>query len=140
MIGFLLDTCALSEALKVTPNAGYARWLASVDPRATFLSVLTLGEIRKGVDLLATSRKKAAIEAWLASTLPAQFAGRILMLDEGIANRWGRLCAGAKRSGIPLSPIDSLIGATALHHNLSVVTNNDKHFVPAAVATTNPWT
>lgn len=140
MSGFLLDTCAISEGMKRRPNAGLSGWLGSVEVAQVHLSVVTLGELRKGIETLEDRRKAASLEAWLTSALPAQFAGRIVLIDADVADRWGRLVASLKRKRITLSPIDSLIAATALHHNLSLVTRNERDFKDAGVAITNPWT
>ena len=113
--------------------------MKAVDPSRVYLSVVTLGELRKGIELLADRAKATALESWLTADVRDQFAGRILSFDADVADRWGRLIASAQGSGIVLSPIDSLIAATALHHNLSLVTRNDKHFRGAGVSITNPW-
>lgn len=140
MSGFLLDTCAISEGTKPRPDAGLSAWLKSVEPSQAYLSVVTLGELRKGIEVLEDHAKAARLQAWLTSALPSQFAGRVLPFDAGVADRWGRLVASLQRNGITLSPIDSLIAATALHHDLSVVTRNENDFVNAGVSITNPWT
>lgn len=140
MSGFLLDTNAISESAKPAPNAGFAAWIKSAEPSQVYLSVVTLGELRKDVELLADRSRAAKLEAWLTSSLAAEFAGRILPFDADVADRWGRLIATLKPRGITLSPIDSLIAATALQHNLSLVTRNEKDFKSAGVSITNPWT
>jgi predicted nucleic acid-binding protein len=137
--GFLLDTCAISEGTKSNPEAGAAAWLKAVNPSDVYLSVVTLGELRKGIELLRDRVRAARLEAWLTSAVPVQFAHRILAFDVDVADRWGRLIAALQRKGVNLSPIDSLIAATALHHNLSLVTRNEKDFKKAGVSITNPW-
>lgn len=139
MSGFLLDTCAISDSTKPKPDVDLIAWLKSVDPSRVYLSVFTLGELRKGIDLLGDRAKAAVLESWLTSAIPEQFAGRILDFDADVADRWGRLLATLKPRGVSLSPIDSLIAATALHYNLSVVTRNDKDFKNAGVPITKPW-
>lgn len=139
MSGFLLDTCAISEGTKPKPDSGAADWLRTENPSDVYLSVVTLGELRKGIELLGDRIRAARLEAWLTSAVPAQFAHRILAFDADVADRWGRLIATLQRKGVSLSPIDSLIAATALHHNLSLVTRNEKDFKKAGVSITNPW-
>ena len=140
MSGFLLDTCAISEGTRPKPDTGLTAWLKGVDPSQVYLSVITLGELRKGIEVLEDRAKAANLEAWLASALPSQFASRILSFDADVADRWGRLIASLRVKGLTPSPIDSLIAATALHHNLSLVTRNEKDFRNAGVSITNPWT
>ena len=139
MSGFLLDTCAISEAMKKRRDAGYARWMSAVDPSRLFLSVITLGEIRRGIALLTDRRKAAGLEAWLLSLLPAYFSQRMLPVDADVADRWGRLGAALGSRGRGGSPVDELIAATALHYDLGIVTRNERHFVHTGVAITNPW-
>ena len=110
-----------------------------VDPTNVYLSVVTLGELRAGIELLKDKSRAAALESWLTSDLPARFIGRILPFDADVADRWGRLVAAGKARHITYSPIDSVIAATALHYNLSVVTRNGKDFDRTGVSITNPW-
>ena len=98
-------------------------WFASRRSRALFLSVLTLGEIRKGVENVPDSERRLKLLDWLEIELSAYFSGRIPSVDALVADRWGRLQAEAKR---PLSAVDSLLAATALHHQLRLVTRNEK--------------
>ena len=139
MSGFLLDTCAISESTRPKPDPGFSEWMSSVDAAHVYLSVVTLGELRKGVELLTGRVRAARCESWLTTELPAQFPGRVLSFDAEVADRWGRLIASLKPKSITLSPIDSFIAATALHHNLSLVTRNDKDFINAGVSITKPW-
>lgn len=139
MNGFLLDTCAISEAVCRNPDRGFTAWLRDADAARIYLSVISLGEIRKGIDLLADRHKKAALEVWLTSDLMARFAGRILTFDSSVADRWWRLIAGSAKRGRTVPAIDSLLAATAIHHNLSVVTRNERDFAFTDVSLTNPW-
>lgn len=140
MNGFLLDTCAISEVARRKPDPGFSAWLRDADAAHVYLSVISLGEIRKGVELLADRHKKAALESWLTSDLTTRFAGRVLMLDSGVADRWGRLTALSAKRGRTAPAMDSLLAATALHYNLSVVTRNERDFAFTDVSITNPWT
>jgi toxin FitB len=136
--GFLLDTNIISELVRPRPAPEVRDWVAATDESLLFLSVLTLGEIRKGVTSLRDETRRAVLEVWLASDLALRFAGRILVIDEAVADRWGRLSAqtGPKR---PLPVIGGLLAATALHHNLTLVTRNTKDVVATGVPMINPW-
>jgi predicted nucleic acid-binding protein len=134
-----MDTCAVSDATKPHPDAGLAGWLKSVEPAHVYISVITLGEIRKGIECCSESAKKAALEAWLTNAVAQEFAGRVLSFDAEVADRWGRLVGALHQGGITAGAIDSLIAATALEHNLSVVTRNEKNFKPMGISITNPW-
>jgi predicted nucleic acid-binding protein len=104
-----------------------------------YLSVLTLGEIRKGAAALPQSRRRTYLESWLESDLQVRFSGRILAIDNAVADRWGWLTAEAERKGKPLSAIDGLLAATALHHNLTIVSRNISDFTSTQVPVLNPW-
>ena len=104
-----------------------------------YLSVLTLGEIRKGLAGLPQGKRRTSLETWLEIELGARFAGRILPIDVSVADRWGLLAANAKKEGKTLSTIDGLLAATALHHNLTVVSRNDSGFADTQVQVLNPW-
>ncbi len=138
MSGFLLDTNVISELVRPRPEPKVRAWTAATDETLLYLSVLTLGEIRKGIASLADSARRVALEAWLSADLSVRFAGRILSIDEAVADRWGRLSA---RSGstLPLPVIDGLLAATALHHNLTLVTRNVEDVAPTGVSLFNPW-
>lgn len=104
-----------------------------------FLSVLTIGEIRKGISSLPSGNRRALLESWLGNDLVMRFTDRILSIDFGIAERWGLLSAQAKLSGVLLPVIDSLLAATALHHNLTFVTRNTSDVKLAGLGVFNPW-
>jgi toxin FitB len=139
MSGFLLDTNCISEALRVHPEPRVMAWIEAADESMLYLSVLTLGEIRKGVATLPYSKRRIRLEAWLEVELRARFSGRILSIGPEVADRWGLLAAGSKAKGKSLSTIDGLLAATAVHHNLAIVSRNVGDFsnVPAAIV--NPW-
>jgi toxin FitB len=136
---YLLDTNAISEWVRPQPDPGIARWLDEIDEDRTYLSVITLGEIRKGVDRLAGGRRRDRLEQWLAIELPDRFGERMLPVDVAIANEWGRLLASAERAGRPVDAVDALIAATAEMHDLKVVTRNVAHFQYLGVAVISPW-
>ena len=135
-MSFLVDTCALSELVKPTPSRDVCDWFDAAVPDVLFVSVLTLGEIRKGVEKLEDSRRRARIATWLETALPAWFEDRVLPVDAGVADEWGRLTA---RLPSPIPTIDSLIAATAIRHRLAIVTRNESDFETAGVDILNPW-
>jgi predicted nucleic acid-binding protein len=137
--GFLLDTNIISELVKPKPEANVTEWIENTDESRLYLSVLTLGEIRSGIAALPQSRRRATLEAWLDKNLRARFAGRILVIDQEVADRWGLLTAAARNSGIVLPVIDGLLAATALEHNLTLVTRNTGQIPSRGVAVFNPW-
>jgi predicted nucleic acid-binding protein len=139
MSGFLLDTNCISEVVRSKPERRVLEWFASVNENLLYLSVLTLGEIRKGVAGLPQSKRRTNLETWLEVELGSRFSGRILSVDAAIADRWGLLAAEAKLKGKPLSAIDGLLAATALHHNLTIVSRNLSDFANARAAVLNPW-
>lgn len=139
MSGFLLDTNVISELVRARPEPRVTAWIEATNESLLYLSVLTLGEIRKGIASLRSSPRRVVLEAWLASDLALRFANRILPVDESVADRWGRLAAESAVEGSPLSVIDGLLAATALHHNLTLVSRNVKDFATAGVPLFNPW-
>jgi toxin FitB len=139
MSGFLLDTNCVSELVRVKPEPRVIDWMEATDEGMLYLSVLTLGEIRKGLAGLAQSKRRTHLETWLEVELQARFSGRILAIDAPVADRWGLLSARAKSTGSPLPIIDGLLAATALHYNLTVVTRNASDFANAQVQVLNPW-
>ncbi len=139
MSGFLLDTNIISELRTPRPEPRVLAWMEAADESLLYLSVLTLGEIRRGAALLAQGKRRTQLEIWLEVELRARFAGRIVPIDAAIADRWGLITAEAKRKGIALPVIDSLLAATALHHNLTVVSRNATDFISTQVQVLNPW-
>lgn len=139
MSGFLLDTNCISELVRMKPEPIVMAWMEAADETLLYLSVLTLGEIRKGLAVLPQGRRRTRLETWLEVDLRARFSGRILPIDAGIADRWGLLAANAKRVGKTLSAIDGLLAATALHHNLTIVSRNVSDFADTGAQVLNPW-
>ena len=139
MNGYLLDTNCISELVRLKPEPRVMAWMQAAEETLLYLSVLTLGEIRKGVAGLPQSKRRTHLETWLNTELRARFAGKILPIDVAIADRWGLLAATAKRDGKTLSTIDGLLAATALHHNLTVVSRDDSDFEDTRVQVLNPW-
>ena len=141
MTGFLLDTNVISEFARPDnkPDQRVKQWLETADPDSLHASVLTFGEIRRGIEKLAPGKRRTHLETWLEKDLHEWFENRLLVIDEAIANRWGLLAAAAQGSGRPLAIIDGLLSATAMEHKLTVVTRNSTDFRKAGVAILNPW-
>ena len=139
MSGFLLDTNIISELVKPRPESGVTAWIEGTDESLLYLSVLTLGEIRRGIAALPQSRRRAALGAWLDKDLRARFDGRILIIDHEVADRWGLLSAAARNKDIALPVIDGLLAATAWEHNLTLVTRDTGQIPTMGVAVFNPW-
>jgi predicted nucleic acid-binding protein len=141
MSGFLLDTNVISEFARPDskPDQRVRQWLETADPNSLFASVLTFGEIRRGIEKLAPGKRRTDLESWLKVDLHQWFEHRLLGIDEAIANRWGLIAAAAQRAGRPLAVIDGLLSATALEHKLTIVTRNSTDFVVTSVPILNPW-
>ena len=135
-MSYLFDTNVLSELRRKQPNKGVSAWFAQRPASSLYLSVLTLGELRKGIDGVQDDVRKLALSDWLQNELSLFFLGRILSIDEQVADRWGQLVAAAGR---PLPAIDSLLAATALVHGLHMVTRNAKDFEGLGLDVINPW-
>jgi predicted nucleic acid-binding protein len=139
MSGFLLDTNCISELVRPKPELRVLEWMEAADETLLYLSVLTVGEIRKGLAGLNQGKRRTRLEAWLEVELQGRFSGRIVPIDAAIADRWGLLAAEGKRKGKVLSIIDGLLAATALHLNLTVVSRNASDFAVTQVPVLNPW-
>jgi predicted nucleic acid-binding protein len=137
--GYLVDTNVPSELTRETPDARVVAFLRKAGKESLFLSVMTLGEICKGIDLLPASQKRNALQDWLEVDVRSWYAGRILPVTESIAERWGHLAARAKQQGIAVKVVDAVIAATALEHGLTLVTRNVKDFAGLGVVLLNPW-
>jgi predicted nucleic acid-binding protein len=140
MSGFLLDTNVLSEFnRRGEPDEKVKHWLEAADTESLYASVLTFGEIRFGIELLPPSKRRDQLERWLERDLHEWFEGRILPVDQSIADRWGLLRAQAQLKGRPLSVIDALLAATAVQHDLTIVSRNASDFSVVDLAVVNPW-
>lgn len=135
-MSYLLDTNVISELRRRQPNPGVLAWAAEVKPSDLYLSVLSFGEIRKGLEQLTDSSKRRSIADWLESDLPRYFQGRVLPIDLEVSQVWGQLLARAAR---PVAEIDSLIAATAQTHGLTLVTRNTRDYRFDGLALLNPW-
>lgn len=136
---YLLDTNILSEAVKPDAAAGVTEFLTATSALQLAISVLSIGEIRQGVMLLAAGRRRQQLEEWLAVSLVRQFTGRVLPVDEAVALAWGRLSAEGRRSGRRLPVIDGLLLATSEVHGLTLVTRNERDCGDRGVPVLNPW-
>lgn len=136
---YLLDTSVISEFRKTAPNPAVLDWLNQIEPETVYLSVITVGELQKGIERLDAGPRKGALQAWLAEDLPARFAGRIVVLDIDVLRTWGTLLARLERSGKVMPVIDALIAATALHGGFTLVTRNVADFAHSGVKVHNPW-
>lgn len=139
-MSFLLDTNVVSEWVKPRPEPRVAAWLAEVDEDRVFISVVTLGEIRHGVERLAAGRRRARLDEWLRRDLPLRFEARVLPIDAVIADAWGTIVARRERDGRSISVLDAFVAATAEVHGLTLVTRNAADFRPSVRAVFDPWT
>jgi predicted nucleic acid-binding protein len=135
-LSYLVDTNVLSELRRKTPDAKVVAWMRQRRPDSLYLSVLTLGELRKGIESLPEGEKRLQLHDWLENDLPMFFSGRVLGIDEAVAHRCGRLQAGMER---PIPAIDSLLAAQALQTGLTLVTRNEKDFSFPGLDVINPW-
>ncbi len=138
-MSYLLDTCVISEFVATQPTERVVNWLAELDPETVYLSVVTLGEIQKGIERLSASKRKEALRTWLKDDLLVRFHDRVLPLETGEMLTWGILISKVEAKGQPMPLIDSLIAATALHHDLVVVTRDQDDFAPSGARLFNPW-
>ncbi len=139
-MSFLLDTNVVSEWVKPQPNAAVIAWLDEVDEDRVFLSVITLTELRYGIERLAAGKRRKRLEDWLQHELPLRFEGRILDIDPTVANACGDLLAQREALGRPIEAMDAYLAATAEVHRLTLVTRNESHFNDTVRSVLNPWT
>ena len=137
---YLLATNVLSEVQRPRPDARVLAWLDQVDEDRPYLSVVSVGEIARGVAQLEDGRRKVALQGWLDSDLPARFGNRLLPVDRETALAWGQLMAESRRAGRGLPVMDGWIAATALRAGLTLVTRNTRDFAGIAIDVLDPWT
>jgi predicted nucleic acid-binding protein len=138
-MSFLLDTNAVSEWTKPRPNPGLIRWMEFIDEDRVFISVITLAELRYGVERLAAGARRRRLEAWLGHEVPLRFEGRILPVDANVAEAWGKTVSRSDAAGQPIGAMDAFLAATAEFHHLTLVTRDVSDF-KLLKAVLNPWT
>ena len=138
-MNYLLDTCVISELIKKNPDTNVLRWISELEETSLYLSVLTFGEIHKGIEKLPQSKKKEQLHKWVNSDLRERFKNRIINLDLVVATKWGEIQGKAELAGKPMSLIDGLISATGIVYDLIVVTRNTKDMEQSSVSLLNPW-
>ena len=139
-MSFLLDTNVVSEWVKPRPDPHVVAWLADVDEDRVFMSVVTVGELRHGIERLPAGRRQVRLDQWLREELPLRFEGRVLAIDAAVADAWGTIVANRERTGRPISTMDAFVAATAEVHDLTLVTRNAADFKSSVKAVYNPWT
>ena len=136
---YLLDTCVISELVSPRQNEKVVKWIQEKEENDLFLSVLTIGEIYKGIAKLPDSKKKRSLLKWVEDDLKKRFKGRILDITEEIAGQWGEMQGESEKKGRKMPVIDGLIAATAIEENLTVVTRNTKDIENSGAMIINPW-
>jgi predicted nucleic acid-binding protein len=137
--GFLLDTNVPSELTRSLPDVRVRRWVDAQDNASLYLSAVTVGELRRGFTILPLGKRRTQLELWFEQYLLPLFADRILPVTKSVGNRWGVLGGECQLRGTPLNTADGMIAATALEHDLTVVTRNVKDFAGLGVTLLNPW-
>ena len=136
---YLLDTCVISELIKKTPDPHVVGFVDSLEPDDVFLSVITVGEIVKGIEKLSDSKRKRELNTWLQEDLLIRFDDKVFPLDTEVLIEWGKLTAHTETTGRSIPAIDSLIAATVLAYDLTLVTRNVSDFEIAGIEIVNPW-
>jgi predicted nucleic acid-binding protein len=136
---FLLDTCVISEVIKKKPNENVIAWLQAQDETTLYLSVLTFGEIQKGIEKAPDEIHKRKLELWVEEDLKKRFEGRIIPFDLKVAIKWGSIQGVAEKAGVPMPAIDGLIAVSGLFFNCTVVTRNTSDMKQSSAELFNPW-
>jgi predicted nucleic acid-binding protein len=137
--GFLFDTNIPSELIRSRPDSRVEKWVYAQDEQSLYLSVVSIGELRRGLVILPASKRRSELERWFENDLLPRFEGRILPVTRSIADRWGILDGQCQLKGTPLNTADGLIAATAIEHGLTVVTRNIRDYAGLGVEALNPW-
>lgn len=138
-MNFVLDTCVVSELVARAPEARVLGWLDALDPRTVYLSVITIGELQRGISRLSASRRRTTLERWLDDDLMPRFEGQILVIDTAVMRTWGFVVARAESGGRSLPVMDSLIAATAITHRCQLATRNGTDFEATGASIVDPW-
>ena len=136
---FLLDTTVVSEWVKSRPDRSVVAWLAAVDEDQVFISVVTLAELRYGIERMTAGSRRNRLAQWLQDDLPPRFDGRILSINHIVADVWGKVVARSEAAGRPIGAMDAFIAATAEAHGLILVTRHVSDFEASIKAIINPW-
>ena len=135
---YLLDTCAISELTKLNANSGVIEWLENTNSEDLYLSVINIGEIKKGINKLPASKKKQDLLFWL-ETLLEDYQNKILTVDLSVMENWSLIVANAEKKGQPIASLDSIIAAIAYTQHLTLVTRNERDFYACNIPVINPW-
>ena len=138
-MNYLLDTNVISELISKQPNKKVVEWIDRLDPNTIYLSVITIGELRKGIEKLPPSKRRDTVKEWLEGDLLLRFQGRILKITTEVMLIWGELTGRLENEGRRITAIDSLIAAIALQGNYRLVTRNEHDFQHTGVTIINPW-
>jgi len=138
-MNYLLDTCLISELAKSKPDEKVVDWVLSENESSFYISVLTFGELHKGVEKLPESKKKEKLRIWIEEELKNRFQNRIISIDMRVSILWGKIQCLAEKNGNPMPAIDSLIAATGMAYDLTVVTRNAADMEQSGVKLLNPW-
>lgn len=138
-MNFLLDTNVISEWTKPRPDPGVVTWLADTDEDRVFMSVMTLAELRHGIERMPVGARRDRLDTWLTKQVPLRFENRVLPVDSETADTWGRIMARGQAIGRPVGNMDAFIAATAAQHDLTLVTRNVSDFDAVGVHLLNPW-
>jgi hypothetical protein len=138
-LSYLLDTNVLSEWVRPRPDPGVITWLAEVDEDRVYLSVVTLAELRHGIERMDDGNRRRRLDGWLTDELPVRFESRLLPIDAAVAEAWGRIVAARAAIGRPIGAMDAFIAATAKAHGLTLVTRNTADVDASLETIVNPW-
>ncbi len=138
-MSYLIDTCCISELTKSDPDKNVIRWFSDHDEVDLYLSVITFGELRKGIEKLPSSKRKQRLTHWINEELLHRFKNRVIDITLTEVNQWGKVLAKAEKMGTPMPAVDALIAATAIAHDLAVVSRNTKDMKASGVELINPW-
>lgn len=138
-MNYILDTNVISELVAAQPTPEVLAWLDGLDPQSVYLSVITIGELKKGIEKLQGSKRKKELESWLSNDLLLRFKDRVLNLDTPVLLRWGTMAADLERKGRPLPALDLLLAATASQAGYTLATRNTLHFEATGISAIDPW-
>jgi len=136
---YLLDTCVISEVIKRKPSSNVIKWIKQEEESNFFISVLTIGELHKGIEKLDKSKRKNELHNWVENDLKERFCNRIINIDMPVVTMWGKIQGMTERTGKSMPAIDSLIAATGITHHLTVVTRNISDMKESGAVLYNPW-